>query len=218
MGNKVIQSLSLVAFVVGVSETARAAEIQRVSFEGSQAVAGFFGSASITCGDGSPGFVSAFGSLSGAEQIFASTGSPPSMANGVFVQVDSYSNSCTGVILGGASGGITDGFTAPDKKLSSATMSGSTVVQDFGTGAQVPVSVNVTIIGSGQITQSKSHNKTTLRGSTGGPVQVTMDRSANANRTGTPEGTISIDGVDIAPEFFFGILVSNNSATRTVTK
>jgi hypothetical protein len=213
-----IQSLSLMVFVVGVSGVARAAEIQRVSFSGSQAVVGFFGSAQITCADGLFGFAAATGSLSGAEQIFASTGSPPSMANGVFVQIDSYFNTCTGVSVGGASGGITDGFTAPDKKLTSATMAGTTLVQDFGTGAQISVTVDVDVIGTGQITQSKGHNKTTLKGSTGGPIQVTMSRSANGNRTGTPEGTISVDGVAIAPEFFFSILVNNSSAQQTITK
>jgi len=218
MRKAVIRSLSLMVFVAGTSGVARAVEIQRVTFSGAQAVAGFFGSASITCGDGSPGFVSAFGSLSGAEQIFASNGAPPSMNNGVFVQLDSYFNSCTGQSLGGANGGITNGFTAPDKKLSSATMAGTTLVQDFTTGDQVTVAVDIDIIGTGQTTQSKAHNKTTLRGTTGGPVQVTMDRSANANRTGTPEGTISIDGNAIIPEFFFGILVSSSNATQTKTK
>jgi hypothetical protein len=217
MGNRAIRSLSLMVFVVGVSGTARAAEVQRVTFQGSQAVAGFFGSASITCADGSPGFVSAFGSLSGAEQIFASTGAPPSTANGVFVQLDSYSNSCTGVSLSG-NGVISDGFTGPDKKLSSAAMAGSTLVQDFFTGAQIPVDVDVSVIGTGQLTQSKGHNKSKTRGSTGGPITISTSRSANSNRDGTPEGTISIDGVDINPEFFFGILVSNSSASQTITK
>ena len=55
MQKAVIRSLSLMVFVVGTSGVARAAEIQRVTFSGSQAVAGFFGSASITCGDGSAG-------------------------------------------------------------------------------------------------------------------------------------------------------------------
>jgi hypothetical protein len=219
MGNRAIGSMSLLAFVVGVSGVARAAEIQRVTFQGSQVVAGFFGSASITCADGvTPGFVSAFGSLSGAEQIFTSTGAPPFMSNGILVQIDSYSNSCTGQILGGLSGGIPNGLTPPDKKLSSAAMVGSTLVQDFSSGAQIPVSVDVDVIGSGQTSQSKAHSKTKIKGATGGPIIVSTDRSANGNRGGTPEGTIIIDGVDIAAEFSFGLLITNSSASQTISK
>ena len=47
---------------------------------------------------------------------------------------------------------------------------------------------------------------------THGPLQPT------AIASGTPEGTIIIDGVDIAAEFFFGILISNSSATQTISK
>jgi hypothetical protein len=219
MGKRTIRVLSLMALMVGGSGVVRAAEIQRSTFQGSQVLAGFFGSASITCTDGvSTGFVSAFGSLQGAEQIFTSTGAPPFMSNGVLVQIDSYSNSCTGQILGGMSGGIPNALTPPDKKLSSAAMVGSALVQDFFSGVQIPVSIDVDVIGSGQTSQSKGHNKTKIKGATGGPIIVSTDRSANGNRGATPEGTIIIDGVDIAAEFSFGLLISNSSATQTISK
>jgi len=219
MGNKAVRSLSLMAFVVGVSGSARAAEIQRSTFQGSQVQAGFFGTASIICPDGvTPGFVSAFGSLTGAEQIFTSTGAPPFMSNGILVQVDSYSNSCTGQILSSMSGGIPNGLTPPDKHLTSAAMAGSGSVQDFFSGAVLSVAVDVDVIGSGQTSQSKGNNKTKIKGSTGGPIVVSSDRSANGNRGGTPEGTIIIDGVDIAAEFSFGLLITNSSASQTILK
>ena len=112
------------------------------------------------------------------------------MANGVVVSVDSYSNSCTGQILGGMSGGIPNALTPPDKKLTSATMAGSGLVQDFFSGVQIPVSIDVDVIGSGQTSQSKAHSKTKIKGATGGPIIVSTDRSANGNRGATPEGTI----------------------------
>jgi len=219
MSNRVVRSLSLLVFVVGVGGVARAAEIQRSTFQGSQVVAGFFGGASTTCADGvTTGFVSAFGSLWGAEQIFTSTGAPPFMSNGILVQIDSYSNSCTGQIFGGMSGGIANGLTPPDKHLTSAAMAGSTLVQDLFSGDQIPISVDVNVIGSGQTSQSKAHSKTKIKGSTGGPIVVSSDRSANGNRGGTPEGTIIIDGVDIGAEFSFGILITNSSASQTIIK
>ena len=87
----------------------------------------------------------------------------------------------------------------------------------YFTGATIPISIDVDVIGSGQTSQSKAHSETKIKGSTGGPIVVSTDRSANGNRGATPEGTI-IDGVDIAAEFSFGILISNSSATQTISK
>ena len=218
MVNRAFRSLSLVAFIVGVSGMARAAEVQKVTFQGSGVSVSYFGNAAITCADGSLGFVSAFGILLGAEQISASTGMPPFMSNGVFVQVDSYSNSCTGVMMSNANSGLASGFTPPDKKLTSSALVGTASVQDFATGAQVSVSIDIDLFGEGQLQVSKLRSRSSQRGVPGGPVTVTTTRSANTNRNGTAEGTMSIDGVDIAPEFFSVSLFGSSNATRTVSR
>jgi hypothetical protein len=218
MGKNGIRSLLSMVFVVGVSGSAAAAEVQRTTFGGSGVSVNFFGSAAITCDDDSPGFISAFGVLLGAEQIQTSTGSPDFKSNAVFVQIDSYSNSCTGQIVGNANNTITNGFVPPDKKLNSSTMAGSTVVTDFISGQQLSVSIDVDLFGEGQLQVSKSRSRSSVRGVPGGPVTITMSRSANTNRSGAGDGTISINGVDIAPEFFSAFLFGNSNAIRTVSR
>jgi hypothetical protein len=208
----------LVALSIGAAAPADATtEILKETFSGSQVIAGFFGSGSLTCPDGTPGFVSAFGSLTGALQITKSPGTPSSMSNGVFVEVDSFFNTCTGQGLSG-SGGIPGGFTPPDKKLTSSAMSGSTLVQDFGSGLQIPVSVNVSVVGTGNLSQSKDNSQSKTVGSTGGPLSINHSHFANSNRSGTATGTITIDGTPIDAEFFFSLLIANDNSSMSVSK
>src|SRR6188508_353849 len=182
MHKRGIGSLFMVGmFVVGLGGPARAAtEIQRVTFKGNQVSASFTISSNITCPGpgGGDGIVIANGSLSGSEQVFASTGMPTFMSNGVVVDL-SYFNSCTGTTIGFGSGGAPNTLTPPNKKLDSAAMVGTATVQDFGSGLTVPVSFNVTVVGEGNTNQSKSNSKSKTVGSTGGPLQVSVSHFAN---------------------------------------
>jgi len=202
----------------GQSERAFAAtEVQRTTFSGSQAQVGFFGSGQLTCADGSMGFVSVTGFLNGAQQIFSTTGTPQTIGNGVYVEIDSFFNTCTGLALSGA-GQIVNGFTPPDKKLTSARLAGTAQVQDFGTGATVPITLDVAISGDGTLTSSKANSHTKTVGDKGGPLSITTSHGASSNRSGTASGTMSIDGVAIDPQFFFAVLVANDNTTTTISK
>ncbi len=103
---------------------------------GASAATSFSGSATIHCAGGGSGTVSASGFLSGSQTITKATGSPKTVNNGIFVEVDSYSNTCTGATLGFADGGIANGFTPPSVRLNSAQVAGTTTVQDFSTMAR----------------------------------------------------------------------------------
>ena len=207
------------AFMVGLSGPARAAtEIQRVSFKGAQVFSTFMASANVTCEDQSEGFAFASGVLNGAEQVSATTGLPTFMSNGVVVSIQSYFNSCTGASLAFAEGGAPNALTPPDKKLMSAAMVGSAIVQDFGTGQTMPVSFNVSIVGSGDMNQGKSNSKSKVVGTKGGPISMSTSHFNNANRTGTASGTISIDGIALNPDFVFTIMITNDNTQRTVSK
>jgi hypothetical protein len=210
-----IGSLAAAAFLAGGS--AHAAEIQRFSFLGNTANVGFFGSAAIKCADGTDGVVAAFGSLQAAEQIISST-SFDFQSNGILVEVDSYSNSCTHVTFGFSEAGIQNGFTPPDKHLTSAALVGSALLQDFGSGLQVPIAVNVQVTGTGATSSSKSNSKSTLKGSKSGPLSISTSHFFNANRIGVGCGTISIDGVDINAQFYFAFLNYNDNGQMTVNK
>lgn len=210
-------SLLVVTFIAGSGIAFAATDVQKFTFSGAQVNVGFFGSGEVTCADGTQGFVSAFGSLQGAEQISRSTGTPQTIANGVFVEIDSFFNTCTNLALSG-SGGVANALTPPDKKLMSASLVGTASVQDFGSGAIIPVTFNVAVQGTGTISQSKSNGHSKTLGDKGGPIMITQNHSANSNRSGTATGTISVDGVAIDPQFFFSFLNLNDNSSLTVSK
>jgi len=205
-------------FVVGLSAPpARAAtEIQRVTFKGIQVTASFATFTNITCADNSDGFIIANGFLNGAEQIFRTAGSPTFMSNGVTMDL-SYFNSCTGTSVS-ASGGFPNALTPANKKLDSASMVGSGTVQDFSTGQTVPVSFNVSFVGEGQTFQSKGTSKSTIVGSTGGPISVFTSRSAGAFRFATATGTMSIEGFAVNVDFTSAAFNQNDNSSKTFTK
>jgi hypothetical protein len=217
MRNRVVGSLLIAAVCLGTSVPARAAVVARFTFTNSQVSTGFSGSGATTCSDGSPGFVAAGGSLIGAQQIQSQTGQPSFNSNGVLVVLDFYFNSCSGLSFSGV-GQVVNGLTPPDKKLTSATMVGTAVVQDFSTGATIPVSINVTVTGTGNLNQSKSNSKSRTVGTKGGPLFMSHDHQQNQNRQGIAEGTLSVDGVAIDPQFFFGFLNANDNSQFTISK
>jgi hypothetical protein len=213
-----VGSLFVAAVALGTSVPARAATvIARFTFANDQVSTRFSGSGPTTCSDGSPGFVAAGGTLFGAQTVQSQTDQPTFNSNGVVVLLDFYFNSCTGLSFSGA-GQVVNGLTPPDKKLTSATMVGTAVVQDFGTGATIPVSFNVTVTGTGTLSQTKSNSKSRQIGTTGGPLFMSHDHQQNQNRQGTAEGTLSVDGVAIDPQFFFGLLNANDNSQLTISK
>jgi hypothetical protein len=186
------------------------------AFKGSQAATTFSGSVTISCGRGKgSGTVSASGFLSGSQQINKVTGSPVTVSNGDFVEVDSYSNTCTGVSLGFLTGGSSNVFTPPSLRLNSAQILGSTTVGDFNSPPNtLTVSLDVVFEGTGAITTSKSTTTTKTKG----PLTITITSQASSNRAADASGTIKINGVDIDATFSSGTLSSNANATVTITK
>jgi hypothetical protein len=212
------KSVLLVSALVVASVGGRAfgavVDVDREAFKGSAGATTFSGSATIACAGGGSGTVTASGFLSGSQSITKSTGSPKTVNNGIFVEVDSYSNSCTGAMLGFADGGIANGFTPPNAHLNSAELAGTTTVQDFDTGLSISVAIDVVLEGTGPISAEKSTTKTKTKG----PVTITITRSASASRAADASGTISVGGVAIDATFSSTTLSSNANATITITK
>ncbi len=186
------------------------------SFKGSQAATTFSGSVTISCGRGKgSGMVSASGFLSGSQQIIKATGTPTTVNNGDFVEVDSYSNTCTGVSLGFLTGGSSNVFTPPGAHLNSAQILGSTTVGDLSSPPNtLPVFVDVVFEGTGAVTASKSTTTTKTRG----PLTITITSQATSTRAADASGTIKIGGVDIDATFSSATLTNNANATVTITK
>ncbi|HEY4012980.1 MAG TPA: hypothetical protein VGM06_06565 [Polyangiaceae bacterium] len=201
-----------------VAQDAHAATIDKESFKGSQISTTFASTTAITCADGSAGSVSASGFLSGSDSVTKETGTPKTTSNGIFVEIDTYSNSCTGASLSFGDGGIADGYAPPNKKLASGGLEGVASVQDFSTGLSISVDVALVIEGTGPITSEKSHSRTKTVQSPGGPVTITITRSASSSRDGVVSGTITVDGVALDAQFSSTTLSSNASTEITITK
>lgn len=184
------------------------------AFKGSQAATNFSGSVTISCGKNKgSGTVSAFGFISGSQQITKATGTPTTVNNGVFLEV-SYTNTCTGASLSFADGGITNGFTPPNAHLNSAQVLGTATVQDFSTGASGTVVLDVVFEGTGAITTSKSTTTTKTKG----PLTITITSQGSSSRAAVASGTIKVNGVDIDATFDSTSMSSNANATVTITK
>jgi hypothetical protein len=214
--------LMAVAGVALSTSPAAATEVARYSFAGSQAYVTFQASTSLTCIDDAGveygGYAVVVGTLQGAEQISSSTGSPPFNGNGTYVQVDVYYNSCTGVGIS-ASGGVSGGFVAPDKKLTSASLTGSGTVQDFSTALQYPVSLDLQVVGVGNTTNSKSNSRTKVSGTKQGPLSITHDHSANSNRAGELAGSITVDGITFPTVYgLYASLIANSTSSTNISK
>jgi hypothetical protein len=204
------------ALMVGsIGGRAFGATVDKESFKGSQAATFFSGSGTVACAGGGSGTVTASGFLSGSQSITKMTGSPKTVSNGVFVELDSYSNTCPGAPpFGFATGGIANGFTPPNPHLNSAELAGSTTVQDFDTGATLVVAIDVVLEGTGPISAEKNNTKTR----TTGPVTITITHQASANRAADASGTISVGGVALDATFSSSTLSSNANTTITITK
>lgn len=207
----------LFSALASVAVVAHAATVDKQTFNGTQASTSFSIDQEITCANGSGGSVFAFGFLSGAEQVTKETGSPKVVSNGINVELDSYSNSCTGTSFNGF-GGAANAFAAPNKKLTSAGLQGTVSVQNFDGGATLNVGVDVVIVGTGAISTSKSSNKTKTLQCPGGTVTITINRSANSNRSGNPSGSLNIEGFELDPTFSGATLIDNSSTTITIAK
>lgn len=208
-----------VAGLIGtLTSIAHAGSVDKQKLTGASVGTSFSAETAITCGDGTQGSVFVTGFLVGSQSIVKETGTPKTFNNGIFVEIDSYSDSCTGTSLGFAAGGIADGFTPPNTNLDSSRFTGTTSVQDFGSGASVVVTLNIAITGTGVISANQGKTKTKTVQDSNGPATISISRSAFSSRDGTASGTITIDGVVLRPTFSVTSLFRSSSATITITK
>lgn len=203
--------------IAATGQAGRRVTVEKQSFKGVQASVTFTISQDIPCGpnpeDGT-GSVFAGGFLQGSQQITKQTGAPKVVNNGVFVEIFSYSNSCTGASLPFGIGSIANGFTPPNRRLNSAGLDGTAPVQDLDSGAIHNVDVDVVFQGTGPITASNSTTKT----KTVHPFVITINTSGNANRAAVASGTVTIDGVVLNPTFDPATLNDNVNSTITIEK
>lgn len=211
------RTILLMAMVAasGAWSTARAEVLERNKFKGSQASTSFSSVTPLVCEDGSDNQLFVDGFIQGAEQITKTKGTPRTVSNGSFISV-SFFNGCTGESRF-LSGGVTGGFDTPNRRLTRASLEGSTLLQDFSDGAQFAFEMDIELEGIGDLSAGRSHDRTVQELPDGTRV-MTISNFSNANREATATGTITLDGVELAPQFSFGTLVFNGNSQLIIER
>jgi hypothetical protein len=187
---------------------------QVTQFKGTQAATFVAFGPNAVCADGSIGTANGFGFISGSDSVFRQPGTPASVSNGASIDIFDYSTSCNSDFIGFGIAGLAGGYTAPNPQLTTASLSGTTTVQDLDSGLSFPLSLNLVFTGQGPRTSSKG---TTVSHDQGG-YTVIVSRGAFSSREAGVTGTITIDGVEVDASFSSTDLVSNSSGQTTVIK
>jgi hypothetical protein len=225
MGTKRSTKRGLLSIVTGLTLTlmsagaAHAVTVSHTGLQRTQVAMFSFLETTIPCGT-STATVTAIVSISGGDFVTRSPGGPTSSAPGTSVDVFSFSNNCTGESFGGASGFLAGGVSGPNQPLTSAhlTSTGVVLIDNVSTDT-VPVSLNLTFTGNGQLSVSRDTTETRTADGPGGPFTITIQRGAFRNRSADVAGTITIDGVVFPVDLDLGAtLLDNKSSTITVTK
>ena len=164
-------------------------------------------------------FANVSGFINGAESISRTTGTPTTRENSVTVEIFGYSNDCTGAFFGDATGLSQGGIVGPGPALAFAAINTTlTVAEDFGAGPQAQLTLHLLVTAS----EPLSHSGATTETHTFNPFTLTITRSANANRSATVSGTLSISGAGFADTFDLGgtsaTLNGNTNSSLTVTR
>jgi hypothetical protein len=208
--------LSFVALLIismGAAGQAGAVTVDGQSVIGRQVFVFFSASKTLTCPNGTPGTAFVNGDVIGGESISRTVGVPATRSNSVTVDVFAYSNDCTGASFGFGGGLSSGGLVGPGPLLGFATMNASLTVQDFDSGATMPVTVHLVVTASGPLAASAATTET----HTVHPFTLTITRSANSNRPATVTGTFAINGDVFNLGGTSATISSNSNSTLTVT-
>ncbi len=200
-----------------VGQAGATAVVDRQTMIGRQATVFFSASKTVTCG-GVQKTASLGGFIFGAESISRSTGLPVTRSNGISFELFGYTNECKNASLGDGTGGVSGGLVGPGPLLTLATMKATSTVQDFVTGATLPVAMNLTFVGTGATSSSGSTTETHTVNGPHGPCTITIVRTANSNRSANVTGTFTINGDVFDLGGSQGGFNSNTNTTLTVTK
>jgi hypothetical protein len=194
----------------------QAATVQKATFAHTQLA--FFASleADVACG-GDAGTQTAF------VTVFISGGTfvnPFGSGTGTSIDVFNFQNPCTGEFIGDAEGFIQGGVTGPNQPLTSARLTGSGDIPiDFGTNGTAHIVQDLTFTGDGKLSTSRANTETKSVTTPSGPFTITIQHSADRNRTADVVGTIAIDGVVFPVDLTAGATMEDSvSRTLTVSK
>ena len=169
-----------------------AVEQFRVQTKGTNAGAGFTSTDPSGCIETSVFVFASEGSIKGGP------GAPSSTGPGVFVTVSQFDNcSGTGAFLSG--GGEATLFEV-NRTLTEARLQATITAIDEISGAEVPIEVDLTWTGTGDLLRQMGHNKSQL------PGIVVIQSFKNVVREATASGSVLVDGVNLTPGTLDGFI------------
>ncbi len=166
----------------------------------------------VICADGSVGSVNGFAFISASDSTSHQPGGPPTSSSGAFIEIFDYFDSCTGTFIGDGLAGLSGGYQGPNPALKSASLAGSTFVQDLDTGASFPMRLDLVFTGEGPVTAEKGTTVT----HDAGEFKVSVFRQSSKSRAAGVTGTITINGVEPDASFSSTSMAINSTGTVTV--
>jgi hypothetical protein len=211
-------ALLLVATTVFFSSAVQAAVVEKTKFRGTDVATVFTVTGDISCPNGTPGQVLGSGFILGSSLVVKTTGEGKTSLNGVFVELDSYSNSCTETSLDFATDSFPDGLNPPNKNLKKAALEGSTVLVDPVTGVEVSVALDIKVAGTGPVISQSDSTRTRVVPPPAGPITITITKSTDNGRDGVATGTMTFEGVTVTPTFSGATLSFDKNVDVTIER
>ena len=198
--------------------SAQGAVVDKTTFKGTDIATEFTVNRDVSCPDGSLGRVAASGFVLGSSLVVKVKGDGKTSLNAVFVELDSYSDTCSGKTLGFATESFPDGLNPPNKNLKKATMAGNAVLADPEAGVDVLVALDINVAGVGPLSSQSDSTRTRTVMSAHGPITITVTKSTGNGRDGVASGTMTFDGLTVNPSFSLTSLGFDKNVDVTIEK
>lgn len=203
---------------IGFSSAVEAAVVDKTKFKGTDVATEFTVSGDIRCPDGTPGQISGSGFVLGSSLVVKTTGEGKTSLNGVFVELDSYGNSCTGTSLNFATESFADGLNPPNKNLKKAALQGNTILVDPDTGVAISLALDIGVRGTGPLISQSDSTRTRVVTAPAGPITITVTKSTDNSRDGIATGTMTFEGVTVTPTFSGATLGFDKNVDVTIVR
>ena len=209
-------TLIAIAITFGTVRAAQAVTVQKVTFAHTQIAFFAFLEADVDCGG-------TLGTQTANAIVFISGGSfvnPFGSGVGTSVDIFNFFNPCNDDSVNDAEGFIQGGVTGPNQPLTSARLTGSGDIPICGGPCGTAhYSQDLTFTGDGNLSASRDTTETKSVTTPSGPFTITIQHSADRNRTADVVGTLTIDGVVFPVDLTAGAtMLDSKSTTITVSK
>jgi len=212
--SKSVAVLGLIAGLVAAGGAAHAKVLEHIVFHDDTSFLSFSSSSPLDCFDGA--VLSTNVTLNGFEFTNKSTSNGDVRSNSAVVQIFQQ-NPCTGEVVFGI-GTLPGGFT--QDVLKAAHFQGTVALADFNNTPVGTVVMNITMTGSGPVTQSNQHFRFTTNTPTGPVVQSIHTNNKSVDGV-ISSFEFSFNGVAIpspSPDFVFSEIAVTKSGTMELVK